>query len=76
MTLLAAAGLALIVRALNNDSGIHGQLHFVARMAQIDRDQLCDRVFVFDDEDRAHLQRTAFSTSSIEVWRTSVPFTT
>ena len=27
VTLLAAAGLALIVRALNNDSGIHGQLH-------------------------------------------------
>ena len=27
VTLLAAAGLALIVKALNNDSGIHGRLH-------------------------------------------------
>jgi anti-sigma B factor antagonist len=29
VTLLAAAGLALIVAALNNDDGIHGRLHLV-----------------------------------------------
>jgi anti-sigma B factor antagonist len=27
VTLLAAAGLALIIRALNNETGIHGRLH-------------------------------------------------
>jgi anti-sigma B factor antagonist len=43
ITLLAAAGLALIIDALHNDSGIHGRLHvtgvvgnrYVARVLQI-----------------------------------------
>ena len=43
VTLLAASGLALIVKAHNNDGGIHGQLHLtdvvdnrpVARVLQL-----------------------------------------
>jgi hypothetical protein len=57
------------------------QRHLKPRMAQVDGNQLGNRGFVFDNQHALMSgswarQRTTFSTSCTEVWRTSVPLTT